>query len=70
MGYKQPSSGLPFKQVGSSPAKQTETFMKKVGKRTMTKKMRPVDLAEAPTLGPKELPVNEGEPKRAVNHRS
>ncbi len=25
MGYKQPSSGLPFKQMGSSPAKQTET---------------------------------------------
>ena len=22
MGYKQPSSGLPFKQIGSSPAKQ------------------------------------------------
>jgi len=25
---------------------------------------------KAPTLGPKKLPVNEGEPKRAVNHRS
>ena len=25
MGYKQPSSGLPFKEIGSSPAKQTET---------------------------------------------
>tara|TARA_R110002020_G_scaffold147094_1_gene322166 strand:+ start:1989 stop:2264 length:276 start_codon:yes stop_codon:yes gene_type:complete len=25
MGYKQPSSGLPFKQIGSSPAKQGKT---------------------------------------------
>ena len=24
MAYKQPSSGLPFKEIGSSPAKQTE----------------------------------------------
>ena len=24
MGYKQPSSGLPFKEIGSSPAKQKE----------------------------------------------
>jgi len=28
MGYKQPSSGLPFKEMGSSPAKQTETGSK------------------------------------------
>lgn len=29
MGYKQPSSGLPFKELGSSPAKQTEDLQEK-----------------------------------------
>ena len=136
MGYKQPSSGLPFKEIGSSPAKQikevkgTSIFGKspkdfvvdvaknvtgynavrgivdrisgsktkltnnksaknsvskntskvaleglvkggKMGlKQSMKKVAKPVDLAKAPTLGPKKLPVNEGEPKRAVHHRS
>ena len=33
MGYKQPSSGLPFKQIGSSPAKQNK--LKKVAKKVI-----------------------------------
>jgi len=33
MGYKQPSSGLPFKELGSSPAKQDlQDQLKKQGK--------------------------------------
>lgn len=29
MGYTQPSSGLPFREIGSSPAKQKEHFLEK-----------------------------------------
>lgn len=36
MGYKQPSSGLPFKQIGSSPAKQKlSNKIKKVAKKVI-----------------------------------
>jgi len=55
---------------GKMALKQSMKKIERPGKATMTKKMRSVDLAKAPTLGPKKLPVNEGEPKRAVNRRS
>ena len=32
MGYKQPSSGLPFKEIGSSPAKITSVAISMLGK--------------------------------------
>ena len=89
MGYKQPSSGLPFKELGSSPAKQIhpkglstseieayrEKDEKPKGKKKLALKQskkkvaKPVDLAKAPTLGPKELPVNEGGPKSSASQR-
>ncbi len=124
MGYKQPSSGLPFKEIGSSPAKQKAadgqdysdkrydykstdflktdyasghgagdlTTIKRLNKQNQEKgkdykdhgdwksgenknylakkgKLKKVT-KKAPTLGPKKLPVNEGEPKRAVHHRA
>ena len=53
MGYKQPSSGLPFKELGSSPAKQSEEFG--------TQQEREIDMETMPTLPPVELATEPGE---------
>jgi len=53
MGYKQPSSGLPFKEIGSSPAKQEEsTSGDKINKMPMFEvpEVEGVEVDENPSL--------------------
>ena len=52
MGYKQPSSGLPFKEIGSSPVKQKGDNLKRImsEKKALAKK---TGTFYAPGAGPK-----------------
>jgi len=63
MAYKQPSSGLPFKQLGSSPAKQKET----IDFWNQPSKTKEVDLVKRTTDKLHSTEKSIGKSKEALN---